>query len=178
LQVLGNQRALRGGILMCAVKTIQPIHADLARSRREFVEKGHSQTETKQKYKHSESYRILGEYYFPKAARILKRPEFIRLSRSGSKIQNNHFIFLYSRSCKEHSRIGITVSRKVGNAVLRNRIKRLVRENFRRMRPMMAGAWDVNIIAKKNSSHLSYNEVGSLLAQLFENIHRHADKGV
>ena len=120
----------------------------------------------------------MGEYSFPKAARILKRQEFIRLSSSGTKIQNRHFILLYSRSCGEYARIGITVSRKVGNAVLRNRIKRLVRENFRRMRPMISGAWDINIIAKKNSSNLSFDEVGSSLAQLLEGIHRHADKGV
>jgi len=120
----------------------------------------------------------LGEYSFPKSARILKRPEFIRLSKSGAKIQNRHFLFLYSRSHREYSRIGITVSRKVGDAVVRNRIKRLVRENFRRMRPMIFGAWDINIIAKRNAAKLSGDEVGSSLAQLFEGIHRHAGKGL
>jgi ribonuclease P protein component len=118
----------------------------------------------------------LGEYSFPKAARILKRSEFIRLSKSGTKIQNRHFIFLFSRSCREHSRIGITVSRKVGDAVVRNRIKRLIRENFRRMRPMIVGAWDINIIAKRNAANLSGDEVGSSLTQLIEGIHRNAGK--
>ena len=102
----------------------------------------------------------MGEYAFPKAARILKRPEFIRLSKSGTKIQNRHFIFLYSRSRREYSRIGITVSRKVGDAVVRNRIKRLVRENFRRMRPMIFGAWDINIIAKQGAGRVA-NDVNA-----------------
>ena len=133
-------------------------------------------TETRRKYTSSESERIVGEHSFPKTVRVLKRAEFVRLSKSGTKIQNRHFIFLYSRSCRPYSRIGITVSRKVGDAVLRNRIKRLVRENFRRMRPMIVGAWDVNIIAKPNSSNLSLSEVGSSLAQLFGGIHRHAGK--
>jgi ribonuclease P protein component len=118
----------------------------------------------------------LGDYSFPKAARILKRSEYIRLSKTGTKIQNRHFIFLYSRSCREYLRIGITVSRKVGDAVVRNRIKRLIRENFRRMRPMIVGAWDINIIAKRNAANLSGDEVGSSLAQLFEGIHRNAGK--
>ena len=69
------------------------------------------------------------------------------------------------------------MSRKVGDAVVRNRIKRLVRENFRRMRPMIFGAWDINIIAKRNAAKLSGDEVGSSLAQLFEGIQRHAGKG-
>jgi ribonuclease P protein component len=67
--------------------------------------------------------------------------------------------------------MGITVSRKVGDAVARNRIKRLVREHFRRIRPMLTGSWDVNIIAKKNAANLSGDEVGSSLMQLFEGIH-------
>lgn len=70
-------------------------------------------------------------------------------------------------------RIGITVSRKVGNAVRRNRVKRMVRENFRRMRSRMTGAWDINIIAKKDAADLSWSEVGSALAQLFAGIQRY-----
>jgi ribonuclease P protein component len=120
----------------------------------------------------------LGQYSFPKAVRILKRSEFIRLSRSGAKIQNRHFIFLYSMSFREYTRIGITVSRKVGHAVVRNRIKRLVRENFRRMRPIICGTWDINVIAKRIAANLSGDQVSSSLAQLFEGIHRHDGKGL
>ena len=109
----------------------------------------------------------MGEYSFPKAARILKRPEFIRLSKSGAKIQNRHFIFLYSRSRREYSRIGITVSRKVGDAVVRNRIKRLVRENFRRMRPMIFGAWDINIIAKQSAAGATREQALKSLEDIF-----------
>ncbi|MEJ2477905.1 MAG: ribonuclease P protein component, partial [Desulfobacterales bacterium] len=73
--------------------------------------------------------------------------------------------------------IGIKVIRKVGTAVMRNRIKRRVREHFRRMRHMISEAWDVNIMAKTNAANLAGDEVGSSLAQLFEGIHRHAGKG-
>lgn len=43
---------------------------------------------------------------------------------------------------------------------------------------MIFGAWDINIIAKRNAAKLSGDEVDSSLAQLFEGIHRHADKGL
>jgi len=109
----------------------------------------------------------LGEYSFPKATRILKRPEFIRLSKSGAKIQNRHFIFLYSRSNREYSRIGITVSRKVGKAVLRNRIKRLVREHFRLNRHHLAGHWDINIIA---NTDIYFDENIALLEKVLRKV--------
>ncbi len=64
---------------------------------------------------------------------------------------------MYSRSCREYSRIGITVSRKVGDAVMRNRIKRLVREAFRRGK--FAGGVDVVWVAKRNAVTVTYGEV-------------------
>ncbi|MFZ0240749.1 MAG: ribonuclease P protein component [Desulfobacterales bacterium] len=118
------------------------------------------------------AYKILLSCSFPKTARILKRSEFLRLSRTGKKIQNRHFILLYSRSFPAQLRFGITVSRKVGNAVRRNRVKRLVREHVRRVRPLMSGGWDINIIAKKDAANLSGGEVGTSLAQLLAGIQR------
>ena len=84
-----------------------------------------------------------------KADRILKRREFIALSESGRRIQNERFIAIFSPNQLGRSRIGITVTKKVGTAVKRNRIKRLVREHFRLNRHYLAGHWDLNIIAKR-----------------------------
>ncbi len=62
------------------------------------------------------------------------------------------------------------MSRKVGNAVRRNRVKRLIRENIRRVRPLMSGGWHINIIAKRDAADLSWGEIGTALAQLFAGI--------
>jgi ribonuclease P protein component len=94
-------------------------------------------------------------FFLTKADRILKRGEFIALTESGRRIQNEHFIAIFSPNQLGRSRIGITVTKKVGPAVKRNRIKRLVREYFRLSRHHLAGHWDINIIAKRQVADFS-----------------------
>lgn len=61
------------------------------------------------------------------------------------------------------TRIGVTVTRKVGGAVIRNRIKRLVREAFRRVRPGLDAGLDIVWIAKRSAAKVRYEQV---LAQM------------
>lgn len=63
-------------------------------------------------------------------------------------------------------RLGLTVSRKVGNAVVRNRVKRQVREWFRASRDQLEGAWDVVVIARRRASELESAESGPELSRL------------
>jgi len=57
------------------------------------------------------------------------------------------------------SRLGITVTRKIGHAVARNRIKRLVREVFRRHRSRVAPGLDMVWVAKRQAAEVAYEEV-------------------
>lgn len=109
---------------------------------------------------------------FSKDERIRKRSEFIRLKGAKQAIQNQQFIAVIERNRTEKNRLGITVTKKVGSAVTRNRIKRIVRECFRKNKNNILGNRDIHVIAKKNAALLAPKEVSNSLQQLFVEISR------
>jgi len=112
----------------------------------------------------------LYDYSFTRADRILKRHQFRYFYNHGKKIQNNYFLVFYYKNDQERIRLGITVSKKVGKAPTRNRIKRIIREYFRTNRENITGKWDINIIAKKESSEISTDIARSSLKSLLEEL--------
>lgn len=111
-------------------------------------------------------------FVFTKADRILKRPEFLHLSTHGKKISNQNFVAKFNPGRFKRVRLGITVSRRVGNAVARNRIKRLAREYFRLNRHLFADCWDIVVTAKRGAANLSSDEAFLSLKDVFDKINR------
>jgi len=109
-------------------------------------------------------------FNFPKTSRLLKRPQFLHLAEHGKKIHTDSFIAIIKQSIAANNRIGITVSKKTGNAVQRNRIKRITREYFRHNKEMISGPKDINIIAKKGLAALSNQKIFEKLDKLFTRI--------
>jgi ribonuclease P protein component len=109
---------------------------------------------------------------FSKADRLLKRSDFVLLSRSGKKLHSANFLALFRRSAAGRSRLGITVTRKVADAPGRNRLKRLVRESFRHARSEFKCCWDIVIIAKQRPEVIPSAEALAELTALFEKISR------
>ena len=95
---------------------------------------------------------------FSKHERLLNRADFLRLSGKGQKFHTANFIVIWQASTLSDARIGITVSRKVGNAVTRNRLKRLISE-FYRLNKHLFSAADYTIIAKQGAARLVYSEL-------------------
>ena len=95
--------------------------------------------------------------------RLKKRHEFRQVQLSGRRIHTRHFLIVVQPNALQNTRLGITVTKKVGTAVQRNRIKRVVREVFRRNRPLFPASHDVVFIAKRGSTDIDY---GSLLSEL------------
>ncbi|MBI1919988.1 MAG: ribonuclease P protein component [Geobacter sp.] len=92
---------------------------------------------------------------FPKAERIVHRREYEELGKHGTKLHTKNFIIIWSVSGEGMAKIGITASKKVGSAVQRNRVKRLIREYYRLHKDKFAGAF-FNIIARKGAAMLDY----------------------
>ncbi len=97
-------------------------------------------------------------FSFSKVERLRKRPEFLHLSDVGRILHTAHFIVVWCDTTSCRSRLGVTVSRKVGKAVERNRIKRLIREYFRQNKEKFKKA-DYNIIAKRGAQGLLFQEI-------------------
>ncbi|SNB47286.1 ribonuclease P protein component [Geobacter sp. DSM 9736] len=107
---------------------------------------------------------------FPKEERLLKRPDFISLSAGGKKFPSSNFLVIVRKNHLGHPRVGLTVSRKVGNAVVRNRVKRLIREFFRMNKSLFDEA-DHSIIAKPGASHLDFRTVSAELVKVLSRAH-------
>jgi ribonuclease P protein component len=111
-------------------------------------------------------------FFLKKTDRVLKRFEFIGLSEHGRRLSTALFIVLAAPAKSERSRIGITVSRKVGGAVQRNRIKRLVRETFRLNRHLLVRPLDINLIARRAAAEQSNRTIVQELKDLYEKLPR------
>ena len=103
---------------------------------------------------------------FPKAARVRRRWEYLALGRRGRRRHAAHFVVLAAPRSGS-SRLGVTVSRKVGGAVVRNRVKRRVRELFRRHPMRLLAGHDVVVIAKPGAGDLASVEIARELTAAF-----------
>lgn len=95
---------------------------------------------------------------FCRSERIRSRLDFVKLSVESKKTVTNHFVLLSAFNDSKVCRIGITVSRKVGNAVCRNRLKRYIREFYRHNKEIFLPA-DFVIIARAGADRLKYSEL-------------------
>ncbi len=107
------------------------------------------------------------EYSFKKRIRILKTEDYLNLRKKSIKVENSTFYLIYKKNQFELSRIGLTVSKRTGNAVVRNRIKRVIRDYYRQNKYSGNNNYEINIIAKKSAAGKTNKELIESLKNVF-----------
>lgn len=97
---------------------------------------------------------------------LKKNKEFQTVYKSGSSCANKYLIMYIYENQMQKNRIGISVSKKVGNSVVRHRIKRLIRESYRLNEQKFKTGYDVIIIARGMAKGKSYQEISSAVLHL------------
>ena len=108
-------------------------------------------------------------FLFPKKERLLKRGDFVNLNRAGKRYYSKHFTTIIKRNKQGVTKLGVTVSKKAGKAVQRNRTKRLIREFFRLNKKHLPQGYDIVIVTKKNVCNLDLQTVQKELAKILLN---------
>lgn len=100
---------------------------------------------------------------FSKHNRLLKSTQFDAVFQSGTKVVSPHFVVVGAQN-DAHARVGLVVSRKVGSAVTRNRVKRWIRESFRQSL-VNECSLDLVVIARHCSGDIGFRKVQYELQQ-------------
>ena len=102
----------------------------------------------------------------PARFRVRKRAAFQNAYVSGNKQVGPHCVLFAAAADPTSRRLGVTATKKLGNAVHRNRAKRLVREAFRRIRPQLPAGYDYVVVARHTIFASSADELQPELLEL------------
>ena len=97
---------------------------------------------------------------------LKKNDDFRKCYRTGRSYVNRDLVLYVCGNGLGRNRIGISVSKKVGNSVVRHRIKRLIRENYRLREQMFNSGLDMVVVARSRARDADYHRVEDALLKL------------
>ena len=97
---------------------------------------------------------------------LKKNKDFQNVYNNGVSFANRYLVMYVLKNNTENNRIGISVSKKVGNSVIRHHLTRLIREGYRLQEDMFNSGLDIVVIARATARNISYHEVESALMHL------------
>lgn len=104
-----------------------------------------------------------------KKYRVKDNKEFQEILQTGKSFANRELVIYYKENSDQpHFRIGISVGKKIGNAVTRNKIKRHIREAVQQMEASIRPHYNIIIIARKPAIHMNTVQIRRSLSHLFK----------
>ena len=104
-----------------------------------------------------------------KQHRLRKSKDFAAVRREGKSWADRRLVLVARRTGGEYCRFGFSVSKRVGNAVVRNRVKRKLKEAARvELLPCIEPGWDFVVIARKDAADADYHRLNRSLQRLFK----------
>ncbi|MDE6926518.1 MAG: ribonuclease P protein component [Acetatifactor sp.] len=97
---------------------------------------------------------------------LKKNHQFQFVYKYGKSYANKYLVMYVKENGMEKNRIGISVSKKVGNSVVRHRVTRLVRESYRLHEAVFNSGLDIVIVARQSAASVGYEEIESALLHL------------
>ena len=97
---------------------------------------------------------------------LKKNMEFQNVYANGKSFANKYLVMYVLENNLNKNRIGISVSKKVGNSVIRHRITRLIRESYRLQEDVFNSSLDIVVIARSTAREVGYKEIESALLHL------------
>ena len=98
---------------------------------------------------------------------LKKNDQFREVYKRGKSLANKYLVIYVLENNLEINRLGISVSKKVGNSVVRHHLARLIRESYRLHEDMFNSGLDIVVVARKSAASISYHDMESALLHLF-----------
>jgi len=122
------------------------------------------------------------KFLFGKERRIRRRVDFVRVQTHGERATSKHFVLLVDatpldegQTTRAPSRLGVVATKKVGDATMRNRIKRLSRECFRLWPGFVPDGIDLVVIAREGADQLVLSQVRDEWSRARSNLLKRCD---
>ena len=97
---------------------------------------------------------------------LKKNRDFQNVYKKGTSFANSYLVMYILENGLQENRIGISVSKKVGNSVIRHRITRLIRESYRLNEHLFVRGLDIVVVARPDAKGRSFFEIESALLHL------------
>ena len=97
---------------------------------------------------------------------LKKNHEFQSVYENGKKYANKYLIMYVKENGSECNRIGISVSKKVGNSIVRHRVKRVIKESYRLQEKIFNSGLDIVVVARAGAKDCNYYDIESAFLHL------------